>query len=213
MVDCQYCDRQFDDEGALLEHLVDAHGDDLGPIDRRRIQGASASGTGRSNRPLLAIGVAAVALLGVLLLVVFVLGGSDAVEPGQTPTGLGSVHFHGTMDVIIDGEQLDFAHDDRFIEQDPHFHFHGGNHVWHVHSRGVTLEYALATLGIDVDEGGNILRFDGETYDDTDDDTTISITVDGEPVEPTRYELDGVGPVSDAADGAGDSVLIVVERE
>lgn len=38
MPDCEYCGATFDDEAAYRDHLDDAHADELGRIDGRRVE-------------------------------------------------------------------------------------------------------------------------------------------------------------------------------
>ncbi|MFP4591212.1 MAG: hypothetical protein ACLFMX_04805 [Halobacteriales archaeon] len=213
---CDYCGRSFEAEGAYLDHLESNHGDDLGPIDRRRIEARRGGSGGRSLVVPLAIAAIAIACLGLLAGVYVVFGGSSdptpSVDAEREPTNLGDVHIHGTFEGEIAGDPLDVANDQRLIDQDQYFHFHGGSDLWHVHGEDVTLEYALATLGIELEDGGDRLTFDGETYDDTDAETNVSVTVDGEAVDPATYVLQGVGPEDQAADGAGDDIQVVVER-
>ena len=106
------------------------------------------------------------------------------------------VHDHGTLEVSVDGEPIDFDHP-QYVEQDPTFHFHEGDtETWHHHPESLfhvqefermTITEALATLEIDVTE--STVAVDGETYDDADDETTVSVTVNGESVDPASHEL------------------------
>ncbi len=214
MVECNYCGESFEDEDAHLAHLAGEHAAELGPIDRRRVDQLDQSDDGgltiwHLGTVVLAIGI----LAGAAWIALFSGNGSVAAEPSYNP----SVHYHGTMAVEIDGEPLDLSGDDRFVMNDQLFHFHGneqqryGEHVWHVHGDDVTLAYALGTLGIEVDETGEPISFDGETYKDSDSETTVEITVNGESVDPETHVLDGVGPVNDAAAGGGDDVRVVIE--
>jgi hypothetical protein len=222
MPDCDYCGEAFDDEQSLLEHLDADHGSELGAIDRRRVDAAVGDDDdGLSTGPIV-LGV----ILGVSILiggyVVFAggFGGSGGPDSGTSVNGIdvaqtpGQVsdpaHGHGTIEMTVDGQRVDFgaAEYQRPREFDA-FHFEGGDgRVWHKHADGVTLEYAMATLGIDVSE--NSVTIDGETYRDNDADTTVSVTVNGETVAPASYELQGAS-AADAADG--DTVRIVVTTD
>ncbi|MDZ7702774.1 MAG: hypothetical protein U5J98_12335 [Halobacteriales archaeon] len=193
MPDCGYCDASFDDEAAHLDHLEAEHADELGPIDRRRV-GTEESG-GLPTGPI-ALGVVLLAAAAVVGYVVFLPGGGSGAGG---PTDLGAVHYHGTMTVVIDGERVDFSQSAYQLQADP-FHFEAGDgERWHVHARDVTLAWAMDSLGIEVT--AETVRFDGTTYDDADPDTTVTVTVDGEPVQPASYVLQ-----------QGDQVRIVVER-
>lgn len=217
MVDCDYCDASFDSEDAYLEHLGSAHEGELGSIDRRRVDeysGGSDDGGSIPTGPAILVGVIGFSLAIVVYVVVF-MGGSggggggpattNGIEVAQTPGELRSAHEHGTMEVRIDGQRLDFSQS-QYQVADRKFHFEGGDgRVWHGHASGVTLEYALATLDIRATE--NSVTYGGTTYTDG-ENANVSITVDGDPVDPETYVLQGV----EADSGAnGDRVRIVVE--
>jgi hypothetical protein len=217
MVDCDYCDASFEGEDAYLDHLADAHSGELGSIDKRRVEENSGGGIGSSIPlgPAILVGVIGFSLAIVVYVVVFMGGGggttgeSGAVngfEVSQMPTGqpYSGVHEHGTMTVTIDGQQVDFSQQRYQVAADP-FHFEGGNgRVWHTHASGVTLEYALATLNIGLSE--NSVTYQGTTYRDG-ENANVTIQVNGEPVDPETYVLQGTE--ADSGEG-GDQVRIVV---
>lgn len=64
---------------------------------------------------------------------------------------------------------------------------------------GVTIDYAMATLGINVTESA--ITFEGTTYRDADSNTTIVVKVNGQTVNPTEYVFK-----------KGDHVHIVVKQ-
>lgn len=208
MPDCEYCHMSFDDGDAYLDHLAAVHADDLGPIDRRRVRAREADDGADWTRP--AVLVAGLAVLAGLALVVSgsgLLGGSDAGGPYD----YGAVHEHGTMVVVIDGERVDFSQPRYQVQEtgDRFFHFEGGNgRVWHVHGRGVTLAYAMETLGIQVT--GDSLTYGGTTYRDGDPGTNVSVRVNGEPVDPEEYVLDGE-PVENAEQGDAVRIEVTVD--
>lgn len=203
---CDYCGETFADESAYLAHLRAAHEAELGPIDRRRAFRDEGSGSGLPTGPVVLAGVVLV-VAAVIAYAAFVAGGGDDVEfqsadgastDLRTPTGLGSVHLHGTIEMTVDGEAVDFSRD-RYQLQADAFHFEsreGGR--WHVHARGVTLAWAMATLGIEVTDSS--VAFDGRTYRDGAAGVEVTVEVDGEPVSPRSYVL-----------REGDHVRIVVE--
>lgn len=215
--DCPYCGDSVPDD-AYERHLRRTHGDELSPIDEHRVGRAADGATGRSLVLYAGIG-------GVLLL--FVLGyafafadtgpGPDtAVQPDPTA----SVHEHGLISVQYDDRTVDLA-DPRYQEADECFHFHGddngdgvhphdsprGTATWHAHCEGVTVEYALETLGMDVTADG--ITVEGETYSEAEGDE-VSVTVDGETVDPREHVLRGVEPVDTATEGGGDDVRVVL---
>jgi hypothetical protein len=195
MPDCSYCGESFDSEDAYLAHLEAVHEGELGPIDRRRIGDETEEGIGLRGILLAAIVVIPVVVAAYVL---FFTGGS--------PSNVGSAHTHGTINVTIGGTELDFSRAE-FQVADDAFHFEGGDgEIWHVHEHRVTLEYAMQTLGIEVTE--DTVRYDGETY--TEENATVIVEVNGEPVDPASYELSGAS-VANADDG--DHIRIVARRE
>lgn len=214
MPDCNYCAETFADEEAYLDHLDAAHDrDELSRIDRRRVEShVGDEGEGFPTAPL---------IIGGLILLTAAVIGYTMIFVNDTPTDLsitavarhpaddvGSVDEHGRINVTIDGKTVDFSKP-RFQkpQQFRAFHFEGGNgKVWHKHASGVTLEYGMKTLGIELNESA--VLYQGKLYRDSDPGTNVSITVNGEPVDPTTYVLQGVNDPGNALQG--DFVRITV---
>ena len=145
-----------------------------------------------------------VALLavGALLLVavaVPVAGGAVAEATGA--------HLHGTLDIVVDGETVDLDQP-RFHDLHPRFHVHEGHgNLWHHHPASPlgfagfepkTLREALAAMGAELSD--DVFAFDGATYDRTAEDTTVTVEVDGDEVDPDDHQI---------ADG--DDITVTVE--
>ena len=79
MPDCNYCDASFEDESAYVEHLGEAHDDELSRIDRRRVD-AAATDDDRS-RLLLYGALGVVVLLLAAAVYVSTLAGDDGAVP------------------------------------------------------------------------------------------------------------------------------------
>jgi hypothetical protein len=220
MPECDYCGDSFEGDHAYLEHLRAEHEGELGSIDRRRIEEEleTTDSDGFPTGPVV-LGIVLAVAIAIVGYVIFVHGAGSGGEsgavndisvaqlPGQ-PTE--SAHGHGLVNVTIDGQELDFSQS-RFQRPREYaaFHFEGGDgRVWHKHAPGVTLEYAMATLGIDVSEDS--VTFDGTTYRDSDAGTNVTVTVNGEAVDPEQYELSGA---SDQNPQQGDFVRIFVTTE
>lgn len=207
MPECDYCDSSFEDEGGYLEHLHADHDEsELSRIDRRRVADHVDDEEGEFPTGPAIIGGALLFTVAVLVYVVFFLntggGGSTAAgsvgDVERTPYGEGTVHQHGTIDVTIDGNRIDFSRE-RYQLQADAFHFEAGNgRRWHKHAKGVTLEYAMSTLGIGVTDSS--VTFRGRTYNESDPNTNVTVAVDGSDVDPSSYVL-----------REGDHVRIVVE--
>ena len=214
MVECRYCECEFDDESVYHGHLQETHTDELGPIDRRRLE---ANESERSRTPLVLAGVVLVLALGVMAGAGYVLlngggsgtdasvgnGGGPPAAPGnveavaQDPSGVGSVHYHGTIEMRVAGQSVDFSQPEYQLQADA-FHFENGEGTrWHGHAQGITLEYAMSTLGIGVTNES--VTFGGETYREG-ANVSVTVTVNGKPVVPSKYVLQ-----------EGDSVRIIVQ--
>jgi len=196
MPECRYCGETFETEDAELAHLEAEHADELGRIDRRRL-GDDGGGSGVSGGPVV-VGLVVVLVAVVAGYVAFVAG--DGGDAAAAPSDVGSVHYHGTIEVVIEGEPVDFSRAEyqyRSTNVDA-FHFEGGDGSrWHVHARGVTLEWAMSSLGIEVTEGS--VTFGGETHRDG-EGASVTVAVSGSPVDPSGYVLQ-----------EGDHIRVVVE--
>ncbi len=203
---CAYCGETVPEED-YDDHLRRAHAEELTAIDSRRLGPPRERTNARSLALYAGVGiVVAVFALGYGL--VF-LGADDggstaAVEPDTTTL----IHEHGQLSVQYDDTTVDF-NQPQYIEADSCFHFHAYDDaaVWHTHCEDVTIEYALETLGMTVT--AETFAVDGQEFD-ADAGDEISVTVDGEPVDPQEHVLEGVDSVDDAREGAGDTVEIVV---
>ncbi|MFC4406666.1 MoaD/ThiS family protein [Haloarchaeobius iranensis] len=193
MHECDHCSESFEDEEPYLEHLRDEHADDLGPIEQRRVDALDDGDDGLPGFVYAAAAVVGLVLLGGVA--VGLLGGGGGGGPStlndsapQQPTNIGGPHHHGGMTVTIDGRSLDFSQPEfQRARENPAFHYERGNGGrWHVHARGVTLEYALESLGIDV--APEALAFEGTVYR-TGEGDTVRFVVNDQPVDPTTYEL------------------------
>jgi hypothetical protein len=192
--ECAHCGDTFDDEAAYLRHLRQEHADDLGAIEQRRVANLGAD-DGGSDIAVYGTAVGALALGVLLAYVLFFAGGESGggANGGVTdasgvpqPQNVGSVHYHGTMNATIGGQDLDFGRQQFQLQADA-FHFERGNGVrWHVHAERVTLAYATQTLGIEVTN--ETVTYRGTTYGD-DPNETARVLVNGEPVTPREYVL------------------------
>lgn len=206
MPDCDYCDQSFPDEGSLLEHMGEAHEGELGRIDQRRVEEHyGGDDEGLSTRVGYAIvGIVIVAVIGGAL---YAAVGAFSDSPPER------IHEHGTIEMTINNESVDFdqpryhsPQDSR--HQDIHFH-RGQGDTWHMHPdppERYTISEAMAILGIEVTEDS--VTYQGETYSDDDPNTTVEVRVNGEPVDPESYELQGAESAAN-----GDRIEIVVETE
>lgn len=110
-------------------------------------------------------------------------------------------HLHGSLEVIVDGEAVNFSQSQyQGANGGSFFHFHDGNgDRWHGHSWALTLAEAVSVFtGIDVSDEAVV--FDGERYDLDDSEYSVTVAVDGEPVTPSEYYVKD-----------GDDISVVIE--
>lgn len=190
MPDCDYCGESYGSSDADLDHLASEHEEDLGPIDRRRVesQRSSTEGflAGLSSGPIVLV-LVFVLVGGAIAFATF--GGGGTGSGGQDPYNYGAVHEHGTINVTIDGKTLDFSQP-KYQVQDRAFHFERGNgQMRHVHAQGVTLKYAMQTLGIEVTTDS--VTFNRTTYRDDAAKWNVIVTVNGKSVNPRSIRSEG----------------------
>lgn len=109
----------------------------------------------------------------------------------------GDDEFHktGTMEVIVDGEAVDLTADRfqaEYADEDPRFHFHEDDEKWHMEGERVTVALAIDLLprfAYERDGDAHVVTVDGTTYDGSEPLTEVAFRVDGEPIDPTAYEL------------------------
>ena len=234
MTDCEHCSESFEDEAAYLRHLDDEHPGEMGRIERRRLDELGGSDGGPSM-PLLVGGIAVVALLLAVVLYTLTTGGSGANSdlgelgpapnpPGHQlgppaddeayrPYGVGSAHEHGPIDVTVAGESIDFRQPEfQHPREMQAFHFEAGERRYHVHAKGVTLEYALEATAFGVTNTS--FSYDGVVYREGSNaqapdgwevvtGATIVYEVNGEAVAPETYLLEDGDQVSVRVEAPG----------
>ncbi|MBP1986192.1 DUF3105 domain-containing protein [Halolamina salifodinae] len=88
MVECEYCGAAFDDKEAHLEHLGEEHAEELGAIDRRRVEAATDDEDGGLPVAGLLSGVAVLVVLVVAIWFFFLSGPSGVEGVDAEPTGM-----------------------------------------------------------------------------------------------------------------------------
>lgn len=220
MTDCEHCSESFEDDAAYLRHLDDEHPGEMGPIERRKLDELGGTDGGPSM-PLLVGGIAVVALLLAVVLYTLTTGGSgansDLGELGPAPDpphdlgpagndevyrpyGIDSVHSHGPINVNVDGKQIDFTQAEFQHPGEIYaFHFESREPRYHIHAKGVTLEYALEATAFGVTNTS--FSYDGVVYREGSDaqapdgwevvtGATVVYEVNGQAVAPETYLLE-----------------------
>lgn len=116
----------------------------------------------------------------------------------------------GEIDVVVDGESVDLSAErfqsEHAADDAAAFHLHEGHEGWFMEgtepvtvAEGIDL---LPNFAFETADGAAIVTVDGRSYDDHEPETTVAVRVNGESVDPTRYEL---------ADGDAIELVIVTE--
>lgn len=126
--ECDYCDAEFDDEDAYLDHLGAEHEGELGRIDQRRVDGTDDDG-GIAAGPVviaLVIGIAVAGVLGATYLFTndTTGGGAEGADLGASPDG-------------IEAESLPDSGDDALLQDVQQHPDEGANHV----AQGTDVDY------------------------------------------------------------------------
>lgn len=119
-------------------------------------------------------------------LIVVQVNTGDEETPGRYVTDH-HPHPHGTLDITVDGEQLNLTGEE-YTMADRYFHFHGDEEAerWHGHSVNITVAYAISTFP-EMNLTDDSFTHEGTTYDV--EDGTVNVTVNGESVEPESHTL------------------------
>lgn len=106
-------------------------------------------------------------------------------ESNASVASAGTTHEHVAFVVAVNGRRIDFSRR-QFQLRSRKVHFENGNGTLiHKHADGVTIDYTLNTLGMDL--AGDCLRL-GDQYTYCEDGGTLNVTANGEPV-PRWYEI------------------------
>lgn len=110
---------------------------------------------------------------------------TDGQQPTERLFDQSHPHPHGQLDMAVEGESINFTQE-KYTMTSEAFHFHGDEEAarWHAHSLNVTVSAALSRFpGINV--ASDSVTYDGTMY--RLDSTGNTVTVNGEPVDPTTY--------------------------
>lgn len=190
MTECDYCDESLDGEDDYIEHLSTVHDkDELGKIDQRRVDRIETDGDGLlAGRSFLII-IGTVLLFGLVIGIgVTLIATDNPLDDGANlagtvdvhPTNPGSVDDTAEVTVVVDGEEFEW--EERHVERDDHAAFHATDGVVHITSEHVTVEYFLATVGMELDDG----QF---YYAEGDIEGDVAVTANGDDVDPHTYTI------------------------
>ena len=131
--ECKYCGKKFGSEAAMQQHIKHKHED----VQKEKFPKTGA-------RKIKKIGIYLVAFL----ILAGIIYGLSVLSSQPKIGSAGSAHLHADIKVYVNGNQIDFSQP-MYQLQSNLVHFEGGDgDVIHVHATGMTIGYALKTLGI-----------------------------------------------------------------
>lgn len=196
-MDCKYCGDGFDSELGLHQHWLDSHRAELTGHEKdtakRTVKDANNSdGGGFDPLKYRSMGIAAVLLVGLVAfgyaglqtgVISFTTDSSITSTPSGAIGAAGSTHYHLPMEVIVNGERIDFSQP-QYQVTDSRAHFEGGDGTTlHMHATNVPLKYVFSTFGWELGENKTVIN--GQTFDTANE---VTITAGGQTVEdPWNY--------------------------
>ncbi len=193
-MECGKCGESFSSEREKLRHLLQEHKEELSSHRRDELK-RELNRIGSERSDGLDFPARSATLV---MLFLAVLGGGYAAfttgavsfsagsDEGGGPVSVGpvgSTHDHASFSVVVEGERVDFSLS-RYQLQSQEVHFENGDgSTIHKHATGVTVGYALQTLGMGVNE--TCLETVSDTYCEPDGDLTVTVN-GGEVEEPAE---------------------------
>ncbi|MDY6766481.1 MAG: hypothetical protein SVW77_03870 [Candidatus Nanohaloarchaea archaeon] len=189
---CDRCGRKVESRREEIDHVLEQHAETLtshekDELKRERNQLEEGGGLSLPVSPrtlgTAVLVIAAVAAAGYGAVSAGVISFSTSGNTGPTGAAVGpagSTHEHAQFSVLVDGEEIDFSRD-RYQMQSQKVHFEAGNgQRIHVHATGVTIGYALESLGLGIN--ASCLTVHDSTYCEN-GSTTLTTTVNGNAIQ------------------------------
>lgn len=193
---CDDCGKNFSSERDLLEHRLEAHGDDMSSHDKDEIKtrlnklDSQKQEDSIPTRTLAAyiIGALGIIAIGYGLFTSGIIQASTSAGPGVSSSGgnvtvgpAGSTHDHAQFSVTVDGRRIDFSQP-QYQMQGQRVHFENGDgSTIHKHATGVTVGYSLETLGMGINSTCLQTR-DGATHCEG-ENSELTTVVNGQEIE------------------------------
>lgn len=157
MVECDYCEKEFDDKNDLHLHWEEEHEDELNSHEEEKVKKAKREKEKQEQRKKAQYrqysyyAISIIALVGLAgAAYVFMPQGAILSGSGDSDLGpAGSAHTHADFKVIVNGEQIDFAKREYMVVSNK-VHIEGMNgNVVHGHATGSNFKFFMNSLGFD----------------------------------------------------------------
>ena len=130
---CNECGKKFDSLEAFKQHKKDVHSKEIKLISKKRLKELS--------------------IYTIIFFLSFSIayGAYNVIKSYPKIGPLGSTHIHADIKVYVNGNPIDFSQP-KYQLRSKYVHFENGDgNVVHVHAKGVTINFMLNTLGMNLD--------------------------------------------------------------
>ena len=177
---CDQCDREFNTEEGLNQHKADKHG--MSRHEKKEIKRHKEEERKEEINKKVKSKKMKKWIIVAVIIIALVAGGYYAFTliPSSPSSNVvvgpaGSTHIHQDIKVYMNGKAIDFSQP-KYQLRSRLVHFEGGDgNVMHTHATGMTLGYALETMGIQLTD---CLAIDGTKYCD-EGNKTVKVYVNG----------------------------------
>lgn len=199
MVECEYCEEEFDDETELHIHWGEEHEDELNSHDKEKVKKAEREKDKEAQRKKAKRKeYRNYAILGVIIVGLVGAGAMIAPELTETFSGgegnigaAGSAHYHADFSVVVNGEEIDFSQSKyQVVSQKAHVEGGDGD-VVHAHASGAHFRFFLRTVGFDYNS--TFLQTPGERYAESDGNEVrmfVNTAEDWREIEPDDFKFE-----------------------
>ena len=179
---CDQCEKEFKTQQGLDQHKADKHS--MSSHEKKELKKQREEEhkveinkkiKGKKMKKWAIVAVVIIALVGIGYVVATSIPASSGIVVGPP----GSTHIHHDIKVYVNGRAIDFSQA-RYQLRSRVVHFEGGDgSVLHTHATGMTLGYALDTMGIQLND---CLTVDGTKYCN-EGNKTLKVYVNSQPAD------------------------------
>lgn len=196
MVECDYCEEEFEDKRALHLHWGEEHEDEINSHEQEKVKKAKREKEKDKQRKRAQYRqysyyvISIIALVGLGAAGYLLMPEGAVLDNSETDIGpAGSAHTHADFLVVIDGDTIDFSQRQYQVVSDK-AHVEGGNgRVVHGHAEGATFRFFLNSLGFDYN--ATYLETPGEQYFENGKQVKMFVDTSGDwrEIEPKALEF------------------------
>jgi hypothetical protein len=198
MVECEYCEEEFETEQELHIHWGEEHEDDITSHEKEKVKKAEREKDKQKQRKKAKRKeYRNYALMGVLLVGLVAGGAFLAPKLGflSNPAGsnlgpAGSAHTHADFMVYVNGEPVDFSQA-KYQVVSQKAHVEGGNgNVVHGHATGATFGYFMESVGFEYN--ATYLKTPDEEYYENGKQVRMFVNTAGDwrEIEPKAFQFE-----------------------